>query len=131
MLVANFVTNHAAMSDTRTYEEFSKFIGSEPHKLGLLTRLYPELTATYLTESLRNVFYNDGGSKNRFQSIDSLYFEWEVKRATSFDLHYKFFKLLEGLKRIISSVDVMTSAFNDQGRPVDDFVKNAIKKLNY
>jgi hypothetical protein len=79
MLVANFVTNHAAMSDTRTYEELSKFIGSEPHKLGLLTRLYPELTATYLTESLRNVFYNDGGSKNRFQSSDSLYFEWEVE----------------------------------------------------
>lgn len=27
MLVANFVTNHATMGDTRTYEDFSKFLG--------------------------------------------------------------------------------------------------------
>ena len=27
MLVANFVTNRPTMSDTRTYEDFSKFLG--------------------------------------------------------------------------------------------------------
>lgn len=27
MLVANFVTNRPTMSDTRTYEDFSKFMG--------------------------------------------------------------------------------------------------------
>lgn len=27
MLVANFVTNHATLGDTRTYEDFSKFMG--------------------------------------------------------------------------------------------------------
>lgn len=27
MLVANFVTNRPSMSDTRTYEDFSKFLG--------------------------------------------------------------------------------------------------------
>ena len=27
MLVASFVTNRATMSDTRTYEDFSKFLG--------------------------------------------------------------------------------------------------------
>lgn len=79
MLVAQFTTNHGAMSDTRTYEEFYKFLGSQPHKLGLVSRLYPNLTASYLTESLRNIFYQEGKSKNRFQSIDSLYFEWEVE----------------------------------------------------
>lgn len=79
MLVANFVTNNAAMSDTRTYEDFYKFLGSEPHKLGIVSRLYPHLTASYLTESLRNIFYNEAKPKNRFQNIDSLYFEWEVE----------------------------------------------------
>ena len=79
MLVAEFTTNHGAMSDTRTYEEFYKFLGSQPHKLGLVSRLYPQLTASYLTESLRNIFYQEGKSKSRFQSIDALYFEWEVE----------------------------------------------------
>lgn len=79
MLVANFVTNRAEMSDTRTYESFYKFLGTNPHKLGLVSRLYPELTASYLTESLRNIFYNESKSSNRFQSIDSMYFEWEVE----------------------------------------------------
>ena len=78
MLVAQFVTNHAAMSDTRTYEEFYKFLGSQPHKLGLVSRLYPNLTASYLTESLRNIFYQEG-KKSKFQSIDALYFEWEAE----------------------------------------------------
>ena len=27
MLVASYVTNRAAMGDTRTYEDFSKFLG--------------------------------------------------------------------------------------------------------
>ena len=27
MLVENFVTNHDTMGDTRTYEDFSKFLG--------------------------------------------------------------------------------------------------------
>ena len=79
MLVAQFTTNHAAMGDTRTYEEFYKFLGSQPHKLGLVSRLYPQLTASYLTESLRNIFYQEGKSKNRFQNLDSMYFEWEVE----------------------------------------------------
>jgi len=57
MIVANFVTNRATMGDTRTYEDFYKFLGTKPYKLGVVSRLYPELTATYLTESLRNIFY--------------------------------------------------------------------------
>lgn len=79
MLVANFVTNRPTMSDTRTYEDFSKFLGERPHRLGVVSRLYPELTATFLTESLRNIFYGDTKKANGFQNIDSTYFEWEVE----------------------------------------------------
>lgn len=67
------------MSDTRTYEDFSKFLGERPHRLGVVSRLYPELTATFLTESLRNIFYGDTKKANGFQNIDSTYFEWEVE----------------------------------------------------
>ena len=92
MIIANFVSNRPSMSETRTYEDFYKFLGTKPHKLGVVSRLYPELTASYLTESLRNIFYQDRKSTNRYQSIDSMYFEWEVE-IISFDL-IKFFKLL-------------------------------------
>ena len=79
MIVANFVTNRPTMSETRTYEDFYKFLGVRPHKLGVVSRLYPENTATYLTESLKNVFYNDRKGTNKFQSVDSMRFEWEVE----------------------------------------------------
>jgi len=64
--------------DTRTYEDFYKFLGNRPHKLGIVSRLYPELTASYLTESLRNIFYQDHKSGNKYQNIDSMMFEWQV-----------------------------------------------------
>lgn len=67
------------MSETRTYEDFYKFLGAHPHKLGVVSRLYPENTATYLTESLKNIFYNDVKGANKFQSVDSMMFEWEVE----------------------------------------------------
>ena len=31
MLVANFVTNRPTMGTTRTYEDFSKFLGERDH----------------------------------------------------------------------------------------------------
>lgn len=79
MLVANFVTTRPTMSETRTYEDFSKFMGERPHRLGVVSRLYPELTATFLTEALRNIYYGDEKKAKGFQNIDSTYFEWEVE----------------------------------------------------
>ena len=49
MIVANFVTSRANMGETRSYEDFYKFLGSRPARLGIVSRLYPELTASYLT----------------------------------------------------------------------------------
>ena len=73
MIVANFVSNRSTMGETRTYEDFYKFLGTHPHRLGVVSRLYPELTASYLTESLRNIFYYNKTSNNKYQSIDSMY----------------------------------------------------------
>ena len=79
MIVANFTTNRANMGDTRSYEDFYKFLGTRPARLGIMSRLYPNLTASYLTESLRNIFYQDSKAGNKYKSIDSMYFEWEVE----------------------------------------------------
>lgn len=77
-IIASFVTNRPTMSETRTYEDFYKFIGSKPERLGVMAKLYPYLTATFLTDTLRNVFYKDQRAQ-KYSSIDSLYFEWEVE----------------------------------------------------
>ena len=78
MIVANFVSNRPTMSETKTYEDFYKFLGTRPTRLGVVARLYPELTASYLTEFLRNIFYM-GNKAEKFKSIDSMYFEWDVE----------------------------------------------------
>lgn len=79
MQIISFQTNRPTMSETRTYEDFSKFLGTKPERLGIVSRLYEDLTASYLTESLRNIFYQDSKSSNKYQSIDAMYFEWEVE----------------------------------------------------
>ena len=78
MIVANFVTKRPTMSETYTYEDFYKFLGTRPTRLGVMSRMYPELTATFLTESLRNIFYMDN-KRQQYRSIDSLYFDWDVE----------------------------------------------------
>ena len=78
MIVANFVSNRPTQSETKTYEDFYKFLGTRPTRLGVMARLYPELTASYLTESLRNIFYM-GNKTEKYRSIDSMYFEWDVE----------------------------------------------------
>lgn len=79
MLVADFVTNRSQMGSTRTYEDFYKFLGTRPTRLGLVTKLYPELTTTFITEALKNVYHRDGSKSDKFRSIDSMYYEWEIE----------------------------------------------------
>lgn len=78
MIVANYVTKKPNMTETRTYEDFYKFLGSSPTKLGVVSKLYPQNTLSYITECLGNVFYNKE-STNKYQSIDSMYFEWDIE----------------------------------------------------
>ena len=79
MLIAEFVTNKQNMSETRTYEDFYSFLGTNPHRMGVVSRMYPHLTATYLLESLKNIFYQDVKGADKHQSINSMYFEWEIE----------------------------------------------------
>ena len=67
-----------AMGTTKTYEDFAKFLGAAPHRLGIMSRMYPDLTASYLTEALLNIYTNDNKSGNKFQGINSLVVEWDL-----------------------------------------------------
>jgi hypothetical protein len=54
-LVAEFTTVKPEIAHSRTYEDFYKFLGGKPEFLGIVSRMYPGMTASYLTESLLNV----------------------------------------------------------------------------
>lgn len=47
--------------------------------LGILAKLYPNHTATYFTEAFGNVMYNKSKSGSKFQSLNSLEFNWEIE----------------------------------------------------
>jgi hypothetical protein len=92
MLIANFTTEKANMSATRTYEDFSTFLGVRPERIGLAASLYKDLTASALTEQLMNVYYNKKEG-TKFQPINSLMFEWEID--TSYIERIKFTEVPE------------------------------------
>lgn len=81
MLITKFVTVKPELAHSRTYEDFSKFLGVRPERLGLAASLYPEHTASFLTEQLMNVWYNNKGTKSKFQSINAFMFEWDIDVA--------------------------------------------------
>ena len=56
MIIAKFTSNNVQMGETRTYENFYKFLGAKPERLGVVSRLYEDLTASYLTEALSNIY---------------------------------------------------------------------------
>jgi hypothetical protein len=64
--------------NTKTYEDWSKYLGVKPHRLGVVARMYTDNTLNFLTDGLRNVFYKDEKA-DQFQTSSSLMFEWEVE----------------------------------------------------
>lgn len=79
MATIGYVTNAPFnQGETRTYENFLKMLSYKPKNLGLLSRMYPQCTATYYTEALGNIFYNNAKKANKFQSIDSYMIEWQL-----------------------------------------------------
>lgn len=96
-VIASFVTVRPEMASTRTYQDFSKFLGEKPKRIGLVSQMYSKYTASYLTEGLGNIFYmQKKGSK--FQKINSLAFEWEIA--------------IDFVKRVPFKADVTTSGAN-------------------
>ena len=63
MLLANFTTVRPEMGRTRTYEDWSKFLGEKAHKMGIVAKLYPQNTLAALTDLLGNVWMGDQKKK--------------------------------------------------------------------
>lgn len=51
----------------------------KPARLGIVSSLYEQYSASHLTEALLNTYSLDKVKKNQFQSIDSFVVEWDVK----------------------------------------------------
>lgn len=91
MRVSSFSTVRPQMTATRTCEDFYKFLGAKPARLGMVSQLYEQYTASYLTESLKNIYAGEKDKKGRFESINSFMVEW--------DLNVNFIKRLPILSR--------------------------------
>lgn len=79
MKIESFVSNIPTMGDTRTYEDFYKYISLHPHNLGVVSRMYTDLTAPLLTEALGNIFYREAGKKPQYQNADVMMFQWTIE----------------------------------------------------
>jgi len=77
MRISGFTTTRPNMPTTRLYEDFMKFLGANPARLGIVSTLYDQYTATHLTEALMNTYTMDKGKKG-FQSINSFLIEWDI-----------------------------------------------------
>lgn len=78
MLVANFTSRIPNMGDTKTYEDWSKYLGTKPHRIGVVARMYTDNTLNFITDGLRNVFYK-GEKASAYELSSSLVFEWEIE----------------------------------------------------
>ena len=57
---------------------FMKFLGARPERLGIVSRLYEDYTATALTEALMNTVTLEKGKKG-LKSINSFLVEWDLQ----------------------------------------------------
>ena len=58
---------------------FSKWLGAKPSRLGIVSTLYDQYTATHLTEALMNTVTREKKKADSFTSLNSFLFEWDVK----------------------------------------------------
>lgn len=79
MRISGFTTTRPEMASTRTYEDFSRFIGAKPARIGLVATLYDQYTITHLTEALMNIYTSEKVSKNSWQRLNEFVYEWDLE----------------------------------------------------
>ena len=79
MRISGFTTTRPNGSSTRLAEDFMKFLGDKPSRMGIVANLYPQYTASHMTEALMNVWTVDGEKRKGYKSIDSFTIEWDIK----------------------------------------------------
>jgi hypothetical protein len=83
------MTQKPEMAHTRLYEDFSKFLGEKPERLGLVSRMEPfeQYTMSYLTEAVGNLYRLENKS-SKYQKLDSLAYTWDIEQNK---LQYAYF----------------------------------------
>ena len=79
MRISGFTTTRPEMASTRTAEDFMKFLGSKPARLGMVASLYDQYSTSALTEALMNVYTQEKNPKNSFQKLNTFMVEWDIK----------------------------------------------------
>lgn len=79
MRITTFSASHAQMGQTRTVEDFAKWIGAKPARLGIVSNLYKQFTASALTEALMNTYYLEKNKQGKFSPVNSFMVEWEIQ----------------------------------------------------
>lgn len=64
--------------DIKLTKMFMKFLGEKPSRLGIVSTLYSQYTATHLTEALMNTFTRSNKKADSFQSQNSFLVEWDI-----------------------------------------------------
>lgn len=64
--------------ETKTVEDWSKYIGLRPHNIGVVARMYQDHTLSYLTDGLRNVYLKKN-KPSGFELSTSMMFEWATE----------------------------------------------------
>lgn len=77
MFVAEYISNRANLSGTRTYHDFSQFLGRAKHRVGLAASLCKNHTVSALVDKLGNLVYMDIPKKGT-KSINAFCVEWDV-----------------------------------------------------
>lgn len=78
MYIASYTNVKPEVAGAKTYEDFYKFLGTRPKFMGVMARMSPHNTVSFLTEGLGNIFYNSKEA-NKFQPINSLAIEWSIE----------------------------------------------------
>jgi len=77
MQIVKYETIRSRFGETRTFDDFSKFIGSKPKILGKLANLYPQYSTASLIDKLGNL-YTEGKGMPRPGSMESQAVEWQI-----------------------------------------------------
>jgi hypothetical protein len=67
-------------AQTASIQQYGKWLGEKPHRISQVTRLYPELTITKITEGIKNIYFQKA-SANKFQPINAHKVEWQIQTS--------------------------------------------------
>lgn len=92
MFVAEYISNRANMQGSRTYHDFSQFLGRISHRVGLAASLCKSHTVSNFIEKMENMVYLDIPKPGR-KSVNAFCIEWDVNQNeydVLLNLLYKF-----------------------------------------